>query len=132
MRPELAAYLKAALRRPWQWGEWDCCRFAAEWVMANGHPDPMLFLAPWYDSERSALLTIKRGGGLVALWERGMADAGVAEADDAQAGDIAVIERPTEDGIGEALAIFTGERWASLGLRGVEFAPAGVLAMWRP
>lgn len=75
---------------------------------------------------------IGRGGGLVALWTRGMAAVGVPEADEPQAGDVAVIVRPTVCGMGEAMAIYTGDRWASLALRGLEIGAAEPLKVWRP
>jgi hypothetical protein len=31
----------------------------------------------------------------------------------------------------EAAAIWTGERWVTLGLRGLDFGPAEALAVWR-
>ena len=132
---DLGAYLKWAMAQPWAWGSdagLDCCTYGARWVVACEHPDPMDFLRPLYDSERSALLTIRRGGGLVPLWKRGMTDAGVPEADDVRAGDVAVIEIPTEDGLGQAVGIFTGERWATRTQAGLHFGPADVLRMWRP
>jgi hypothetical protein len=86
-----------------------------------------------YDSERSALLQIKRGGGLAALWARGMAAIGATLVDDwdsLQSGDVGVIRRATACGTNEAAAIWTGERWVTLGLRGLDFGPAEALAVW--
>jgi hypothetical protein len=86
-----------------------------------------------YDSERSALRRIAEGGGLAALWSRGMTEIG-AEAcglDDVRAGDVGVIARATQCGTNEAAAIWTGTRWATLGLRGLDFGPADALAVWR-
>lgn len=86
-----------------------------------------------YDSERSALRRIVEGGGLTALWTRGMAAIG-AEAvalDDAGAGAVGVIVRATHCGTNEAAAIWTGTSWVTLGLRGLDFGPAEALAVWR-
>jgi hypothetical protein len=131
----LGEYLQGAMRETWGWGGRpgiDCCKLGARWVVACGHPDPMAFLHPLYDSERSALLTIRRGGGLVPLWTHGMADAGVPEVDDPSAGVVGVLEVPTEDQIDQAVGIFTGERWAVRQQAGMHFGPAEPLRMWRP
>jgi hypothetical protein len=92
----------------------------------------MAFIRGRYDSERSALLRISRGGGLVLLWQRGMGEAGIPEAVGLHAGDVGVIERETAEGPDEVAAIFSGERWVSLALHGIEAAPATALAAWRP
>lgn len=133
----LGPYLQWAMRQPWGWGTepgLDCCKFAGRWVMQSGYRDPMILVwrAP-YNSERSALRRIAEGGGLIALWSDGMAYAGVAVADgNPEAGDVAVINRATVCGGNQALGIFTGERWATLGIAGMEFAPASVVKAWRP
>lgn len=123
------------MREPWGWGAKpgiDCCKFGARWVVACGHSDPMAFLHPLYDSELAALRTIRRGGGLVELWTRGMIDAAVPEADDARAGDVGVLDVPTEEGLGQAVGIYTGERWAIRQQAGMHFGPASIVKMWRP
>jgi hypothetical protein len=131
MRADLAAFLKEPQPR-FDFVTHDCCRWVDKWSIARSHPSAIVALGLTYDSERSALVTIKRGGGLVALWTEGMALAGVPEADDAREGDIGVIERTTDDGLNETVAIFTGERWANISDRTLHFGPADVLAMWRP
>ncbi len=127
----LGEYLVAAARDPWIWGGADCCTFAADWVANSGRPDPMAFIRGQYRTERSALLKIKRGGGLVELWSRGATDAGLRETNDPVLGDIAVIARATECGANQAAAIWTGERWVSRGISGLQFGPAEILHAWR-
>lgn len=127
----LAEYL-AAPRAQWDWVNLDCCRWVDGWLQAQGKPSPMAAIGMEYDSERSALRRIVEGGGLTALWTRGMSAIG-AEAcaiDDASAGAVGVIARPTHCGTNEAAAIWTGTRWATLGLRGLDFGPAEALAVW--
>lgn len=129
----LAEYL--ALPRPaWDWVTIDCCRWVDGWCRAHGLESPMEAIGIRYDSERSALLQIARGGGLSALWAKGMAAVGAApvdEWDQLQAGDVGVIRRATSCGTDEAAGIWTGERWVTLGLRGLDFGPAEALAVWR-
>ena len=129
----LSEYLSAP-RPAWDWQRLDCCRWVDGWCLANLRGSPMAAIGIRYDSERSALLQIKRGGGLVALWTRGMAAVGIAavgDQDDLRAGDVGVICRPTACGTDEAAGIWTGERWVTLGLRGLDFGPADALAVWR-
>lgn len=127
---ELSDYLAAAARRPWEWGEHDCCTFMAGWVISRGHSDPMAFMRGRYDSERSALRRIVSNGGLVELAKTGMAS--IPKVGIPQAGDVGVIERPTADGLNQACAIYGGERWVTLAAGGIDSAPAVPLAVWRP
>lgn len=135
VRPLVGAYLYDAASRRWRWGLWDCCRFVDEWVCLNGRRSPMETLGIRYDSELSAVRRIQEGEGLAALWSLGMQAVGVPEVDprdDLQAGDVGVIERPTACGVGEATAIWTGDKWATLALRGIECGPAEDVKVWRP
>lgn len=128
----LAKYL-AASRPPWDWVAIDCCRWVDSWLQERGHPSPMAAIGMKYDSERSALRRILEGGGLTALWTRGMTAIGAeaCEPDNAPAGSVGVIIRATHCGTNEAAAIWTGTRWVTLGLRGLEFGPAETTAVWR-
>lgn len=131
----LPEYMTWALAQPWGWGTepgLDCCKLVARWAVACGHNDPMVTVSP-YASELSALRRIREGGGLVSLWSTGMAYVGVPAASGVpQAGDVAVIERTTVCGGDQALGIFTGQRWATLAIAGLEFGPAVVIKTWRP
>lgn len=131
MRPDLAAFLRLPLPK-WDYIGHDCCRWVDRWSMSCGNPSAISALGLTYNSERSALVMIKRGGGLVALWTRGMELAEVEEGDDRREGDIGVIERATHDGLNQTMGIFTGERWVSISDAALHFGPADVLAMWRP
>lgn len=122
-----------ALPRPaWDFRGHDCCRWVDRYLCVNGYASPIKALGLRYDSERSALRVIAKGGGLVALWSAGMTAVGVRDADQPQAGDVAVIERATADGLNQAMGLFTGDRWASLTPRGLEFGPAVTSRIWRP
>lgn len=122
-----------ALPRPaWDFRVHDCCRWVDRYLRLNGYASPIEALGLRYDSERSALRVIAKGGGLVALWDAGMTTVGAPLAGQPQAGDVAVIERATADGLNQAMGLFTGDRWASLTPRGLEFGPAATLRVWRP
>lgn len=127
---DLGEFLAQAGRRRRSAGEWDCCAFPAAWAIANGYPDPMAHWRGAYETESEALDLISDAGGLVALFDCGMASAGISRREgEPQAGDIGVIK------IGdlEAGAIFTGRRWALVAERGVgmaSVAPEAVAAVW--
>lgn len=110
-------------------GPWNCSTLAADWCVALGHPD---FAAEWREVvEADACETVPRqAGGLVALWDLGIADA-LPVVTDLMPGDIAVV---TALGL-EAGAIWTGEFWALRAARGIHFlAPhaVSVVKAWRP
>lgn len=116
----------------WDWINHDCCRWADRWVQARGRKSPIKALGLHWTTEKGALRVIKRGGGLAALWSVGMEAVGVPEALKPLPGDVAVVERPTLDRLNQAMAIYTGSRWASLGLHGMDFGPADTIKVWRP
>lgn len=134
----LPEYLQWAMKQPWAWGSepgLDCCKFAGKWAIVCGYLDPMVLVwsGKGYNSETSALRRIHEGGGLVALWTAGMDHVGMPEATgDPEAGDIGVIERPTVCGGNQALGIYTGQRWVTLALAGIESGPANIVKAWRP
>lgn len=130
--PNLASYLRAAGARSWTWGTHDCCTFGAGWFLLHGYADPMALFRGRYTTARGALRVIRRHGGLVDAVRYGMLDARVPEADEPRLGDMAVIERPTDDGLNQACALFGGERWVSLSTRGLDSGPGVPLAIWRP
>lgn len=120
-----------SLTRPeWDWRTHDCCRWGDRWVQARGHRSPIEALELIYDSERSAMRRIAEGGGLVALWDDGLALCGVSRTDAPTVGDIGVIDAETDVGPCEAVAICTGSRWAFLSLRGLSFSDAMPVQAW--
>lgn len=128
---DLGAYLAEARKRPWAWGEHDCCAFPARWVGAE---------LPGYASEAEAEALLHAAGGLVPLFD--CAAEGVAEpVDTPEPGDVGVIELPAPSDVPaadlhlvELGAIWTGKRWVFVpgagGIAGVS-APT-VLKVWRP
>lgn len=91
----------------------------------------MAFIRGSYDSEFGALRAIQSGGGLAELWARGATDAGLMPTDRPATGDIGILAIPTDDGLGEACGLWTGERWATLHMRGLMFGFGEPLVMWR-
>lgn len=122
-------YLKAP-RSNWDWINLDCCRWVDRWVQECGYLSPMRAIGCRYDSERSALLTIARGGGLAALWSRGMAAIGIDICTTPEPGAVAVLRIATDDAHGEACGIWTGSRWAMLHKAGLYVGDAAAIKIW--
>lgn len=115
---DLAAFLLPLGGRRREPGIFDCVTMPAEWCIANGYPDPMAHRRGAYDSEEQAQEFIREAGGLVALLDRFLGAVGIAGRDgEPQPGDIGVISIRGE----EAGGIFTGQRWALVGERGLIF-----------
>lgn len=62
----LGAHIKAALQRPFSWGEFDCCTFACDGILAMTGVDPMADLRGRYSTAIGAARALKAfaGGGL--------------------------------------------------------------------
>lgn len=129
---DLGEFLRRGTGRTRQPGEWDCCAFPCAWALECGFPDPMRAWRGTYDTEQGGEDIATDAGGLVPLFEQGMAEAELPEAVAPwQAGDVGVISLHGR----EAGAIFTGARWAFVSPRGLAFATLGdkaVLRAWGP
>ena len=86
----LAAYIAAREAAPFAWGSNDCVTFAAGAVLALTGRDPLADLPPW-NSERAALIGLKRRGGLIAAVSSVLAEIAVAHA---HRGDIGAVMGP--------------------------------------
>jgi hypothetical protein len=126
----LGEYLKAP-RPAWDWINLDCSRWLDRWLVLCEHRSAMEATGISYSSERSAMLTIARGGGLLSLWSRGMDALSLAQVQRPAMGDAAILAVETDDGTNETCGIWTGERWASLHQRGLVFGVGEPLKVWR-
>lgn len=128
----LGDFLYEAASRRREPGQWDCGGFPAAWAMACGYPDPMGELRGAYGDEQETRAVVEDAGGLVPLFTRLLGAAGVPMVDgEPQAGDIGVLQAYGF----ESGAIYTGERWALVGDKGVAFVKRTVehvAAIWRP
>ena len=114
----LGEHLRTLGGRKREPGVFDCVTLPADWAMANGYPDPMAHRRGVYDSEEQAQALISDAGGLVTLFDQFLGNVGITErADEPQTGDIGVVTIRSD----EAGAIFTGQRWALVGERGLIF-----------
>ncbi len=61
-----AHFIEQQRSRPFAWGEWDCCQYAAEWVrVATGKDHRASF--PAYSNEAEAREVLTKAGGLPRL-----------------------------------------------------------------
>ena len=97
-------------------GVFDCVTLPADWAIANGYPDPMAHRRGAYNSEEQAQDFIADAGGLLALFDEFLGAVGIVEREgEPMAGDVGVVSVMGH----EAGGIFTGERWALVGERGI-------------
>lgn len=111
-------------------GTHDCGTLACDWAVLLGFPDPMADWRGRYSTEPELLALISEAGGVLAMFERGCRAAGILRRQGSpQPGDIGVLRLAGH----EAGSIFTGERWAFVGHRGVGLARIerdAVIAVW--
>lgn len=121
----LDALVGASLRRPFVWGEHDCCLFAADAVLAITGTDPATGLRGTYRTEAQAQALLQQLGGLQAIGARaGQAVAPLM----AQAGDVGLVN----DGQRDLLAVCTGPHWLAPCRRGLAVLPFNTASMaWR-
>jgi hypothetical protein len=124
----LGEYLHSLGGRRRQWCVHDCATLPCDWAIVCGWPDPMAAWRGAYEADADARALIDAEGGLLPYFERAFAAVPVRDGE-ARAGDVGVLSMHGA----EAGAIFTGERWAFVGERGIGFAsvPArAVLKAW--
>lgn len=121
----LTEVIKAARERPFSWGEFDCCLFAADCAVAVCGTDPAEAYRGTYKTEAGAKRALKkRHGSLESAWDACFARVAPAFI---QRGDIAMYEAPG----GRSMAVFwANEFWATTedGVHRVVCQPT---AVWR-
>ena len=137
IRTPLARYLAGARRR-FVYGEHDCFLFAADWIVAQGWPDPAAAYRGAYASQfpGGQRRIVRRAGGVLALARETCAAVGLPEIDAgaAVAGDVAVGHTGPGPHAwrGEPVCLIkAGDFWATLTANaGVVLGPAEILAAW--
>lgn len=71
MAERLTKYIRAAMRKEFEWGVHDCILFCADWVLASKGQDPARRWRGTYHSEDEAKAIIDEFGGLVRLCDAG-------------------------------------------------------------
>ncbi|GHS80344.1 hypothetical protein PAGU2196_11780 [Pseudomonas sp. PAGU 2196] len=121
----LSEVIKAAIERPFSWGEFDCCLFAADCAVAVCGTDPAEAYRGTYKTEVGAKRALKkRHGSLEAAWDACFARVAPAFI---QRGDVAMYEAPG----GRSMAVYwANEFWATTD-DGVGPVVCDPLAVWR-
>lgn len=121
----LSDVIKAALERPFSWGEFDCCIFAADCAVAVCGVDPAERYRGKYKTEAGAKRALKKThGSLDAAWDACFTRVAPSFI---QRGDVAVYEAPG----GRSMAVFwANEFWATTEL-GVTRVVCEPIAVWR-
>lgn len=127
MPPDLMAYLRAAMARPFARPDDDCCFLAADWVWRRTGIDPAADLRGRYQDARGALRLIRRWGDFETMWRVHMALAGFNLTSEPQPGDVGVV-RDRADQI--VAAIRTPGAWAMKAARGVLIEDVPMLCAW--
>lgn len=104
----LTEVIKAASERPFSWGEFDCCLFAADCAVAVCGVDPAVLYRGAYKTEAGAKRALKKNhGSLEAAWDAHFSRVAPAFI---QRGDVAMYDAPG----GRSMAVFwAGEFWAA-------------------
>lgn len=123
----LAALFAASAARPFEWGSFDCCLFAADAVLAVTGHDPAADLRATYSTEAGAARVLRRHGGVAGV-AAARAGREVSPAL-AQPGDVGLSHHNPEL---PALAVWGGCAWHQAGAVGLEVVPAeSVARAWR-
>jgi len=121
----LSEVIKAALERPFSWGEFDCCLFAADCAVAVCGTDPAEAYRGTYKTEAGAKRALKKQhGSLEAAWDACFARVAPAFI---QRGDIAMYEAPG----GRSMAVYWANEFWSTTDAGVARVVCDPLAVWR-
>lgn len=117
--------IKAAYGRPFSWGEFDCCTFAADCAAAVCNIDPAADYRGKYTTEVGAKRLLKKNhGSLEAAWDASFARVAPAFV---QRGDVALYDGPN----GRSVAVFWANEYWSTGEDGVCRIACEPLAVWR-
>lgn len=117
--------IRAAHGRPFSWGEFDCCTFAADCAVALCSTDPAAAYRGKYSTQAGALRLLKKNhGGLEAAWDACFARVLPAYV---QRGDVALYDGPN----GRSVAVFWANEFWSVAEDGVVRIECTPLAAWR-
>ena len=112
----LAAYLEARQFAPFVWGSNDCCRFAADGVLAMTGHDYMASLRSQYTTPLQASRLLKKQDGLHKLTCKQLGQP-LATTAVAGRGDVVLFDTPA----GPALGLCVGAQIVSAGINGTVF-----------
>lgn len=87
----LTRFLNAAAGKPFRWGEFDCLLWLADLIRERRGVDPAVHLRGSYSTMLQAARLVRNAGGMVALVDANVREAGVGRGDKPRRGDIAIV-----------------------------------------
>lgn len=127
----LADFLAQSARVPFRYGRSDCCLWVADWLIAQGRPDPAEGFRGRYRTKLGCARLLRKHGGVLVILTGCAERAGLSPTGAPAAGDVGVVEVMTPDGPGLSGAIYTGRRWATRAVHGLLVSEAVAVAAWR-
>jgi len=115
----LGELVGSSLYKPFEWGKFDCCTFAADAVVAVRGDDPLKYIRGSYGSLKSAWRLLSELGGLKVAVTKAMGPPMMHKAL-AQRGDIVLVESDKYP----ALAVVVGQAALAPLVTGVQRVPA--------
>jgi hypothetical protein len=107
---DVLTYLENEKKKPFVWGETDCCFRANRWVQIKTGISPLNLSDRVYTNERQAIRWLINMGGMAIAVNRVMRQAGFKRTNKPQAGDVGLIKANSWR---LCMAIFDGENWSS-------------------
>lgn len=98
----------------------------ADWLIANGWPDPMADRRDTYSTKREYFRLLKREGGLLASCIKRFSAIGLRKTSDPDFGDIAIVAAPLAAGGAGAIYGQTGSICISKTMRAVIASDAAI------
>ena len=125
----LVTFLRAAARRPFRWGEFDCCLFFADWVELRCGIDPACDLRGSYSTEREMRRLVKARGGIEQLVHECVTRAGCVQTTCPVVGDIGLVRVAIKLWRGRAVLVPCGAILTGGDLWAIKTAQTGQLAI---
>jgi hypothetical protein len=88
----LSRFLNRAAETPFQWGDFDCLLWLADWIRVNRNVDPAGDLRGRYFNMLGAARIVADAGGMVALVGQRVLAAGLPRVNVGARGDIAIVQ----------------------------------------
>lgn len=125
---QLAHFLREVSETEWVFGQSDCSMTVANWVYRATGIDPGKSVRGRYRTERGWKRIVNREGGLVRVFERLAAEAGLVPTSVPRPGDIGLVRLP---GHGAHGAIRTPRGWFVRIPHRVVIAPFKTIVAWK-
>ena len=128
----LSAYISAAGRRGFIWGEHDCIVFGANWVEHLTGRDPIAAYRGRYATEEEARALLEAAGGAAMAINEELSANGwtFVQGEELKAGDVALALVPGHKEAVVSIAV-SRSKLAFLTARGILIWPGDVIAAWR-